>query len=48
MFIGIINWIPERVVPPGNAPIPGPGVNNIITETGINMVDQLGVQLIIE
>lgn len=48
MFIGIINWIPERVVPPGNTLPPDPGVDNIITETGINMVNQLGIQLITE
>jgi hypothetical protein len=37
MFIGIVNIIPERAVPPGQSS-PGPGFNDIITEDNIQMI----------
>jgi len=48
MFIGIINWIPERAVPPGQTTPPATGFDDIITETGVLMVNENNVQLIIE
>jgi len=48
MFIGIINWIPERAVPPGQAKPPATGFDDIITEAGVLMVSEDSVQLIIE
>ncbi len=47
MFIGIVNIIPERAVPPGQQ-TPGPGFNNIITEDGIQMISEAGLDLIVE
>ena len=38
MFIGIVNIIPERAVPPGQSS-PGPGFNDIITEDNIQMIN---------
>ena len=47
MFIGIVNIIPERAVPPGQQ-TPGTGFNNIITEDGIQMISEAGLDLIVE
>jgi|TARA_R100000935_G_scaffold11070_1_gene22112 hypothetical protein len=47
MFIGIINWIPERAVPPGTSG-PPTGFDDIITEAGVLMVSEDSAQLIIE
>ncbi len=47
MFIGIVNIIPERVVPPGQQ-TPGPGFNDIITEDDIQMISEAGLDLIVE
>ena len=48
MFIGIVNIIPERAVPPGQQ-TPGPGFNDIITEDDIQMITEIGsLDLIVE
>ena len=47
MFIGIVNIIPERAVPPGQQ-TPGPGFNNIITEDDIQMISETSLDLIVE
>jgi|TARA_X000001382_G_scaffold81770_1_gene57612 hypothetical protein len=47
MFIGIVNIIPERAVPPGQSS-PGPGFNDIITEDNIQMINEAGLDLIVE
>tara|TARA_R100000664_G_C2727661_1_gene119124 strand:+ start:683 stop:859 length:177 start_codon:yes stop_codon:yes gene_type:complete len=47
MFIGIVNIIPERAVPPGQQK-PLPGFNDIITEDGIQMISEAGLDLIVE
>jgi len=47
MFIGIVNIIPERAVPPGQQ-TPGPGFNDIITEDNIQMISEAGLDLIVE
>ena len=48
MFIGIVNIIPERAVPPGQQ-TPGPGFNDIITEDNIQMITEVGsLDLIVE
>jgi len=47
MFIGIVNIIPERAVPPGQQ-TPGPGFNDIITEDNIQMISEAGLNLIVE
>jgi len=47
MFIGIVNIIPERAVPPGQQ-TPGPGFNDIITEDDIQMISEAGLDLIVE
>ena len=47
MFIGIVNIIPERAVPPGQSS-PGTGFNNIITEDNIQMTNEASLDLIVE
>lgn len=48
MFLGIVNIIPERAVPPGQQ-TPGPGFNDIITEDNIQMITEVGsLDLIVE
>ena len=47
MFIGIVNIIPERSVPPGQQK-PLPGFNDIITEDDIQMISEAGLHLIVE
>ncbi len=47
MFIGIVNIIPERSVPPGQQK-PLPGFNDIITEDDIQMISEAGLDLIVE
>ena len=47
MFLGIVNIIPERAVPPGQQ-TPGPGFNDIITEDNIQMISEAGLDLIVE
>ena len=47
MFIGIVNIIPERAVPPGQQ-TPLPGFNDIITEDNIQMISEAGLDLIVE
>ena len=48
MFLGIVNIIPERAVPPGQQ-TPGPGFNDIITEDDIQMITEVGsLDLIVE
>ena len=48
MFLGIVNIIPERAVPPGQH-TPGPGFNDIITEDDIQMITEVGsLDLIVE
>lgn len=47
MFIGIVNIIPERAVPPGQQ-TPGPGFNDIITEDDIQMISETSLDLIVE
>ena len=47
MFLGIVNIIPERAVPPGQH-TPGPGFNDIITEDDIQMISEAGLDLIVE
>ena len=47
MFIGIVNIIPERAVPPGQQ-TPGPGFNDIITEDNIQMISETSLDLIVE
>ena len=48
MFIGIVNIIPERAVPPGQQ-TPSIGFNNIITEDDIQMITEVGsLDLIVE
>jgi hypothetical protein len=47
MFMGIVNIIPERAVPPGQQ-TPGPGFNDIITEDDIQMISETSLDLIVE
>jgi len=47
MFLGVVNIIPERAVPPGQQ-TPGPGFNDIITEDDIQMISEAGLDLIVE
>lgn len=48
MFLGVVNIIPERAVPPGQQ-TPGPGFNDIITEDDIQMITEVGsLDLIVE
>ena len=47
MFLGIVNIIPERAVPPGQQK-PLPGFNDIITEDDIQMISEAGLDLIVE
>ena len=48
MFLGIVNIIPERAVPPGQQK-PLPGFNDIITEDDIQMITEVGsLDLIVE
>lgn len=47
MFLGIVNIIPERAVPPGQQK-PLPGFNDIITEDDIQMINEAGLDLIVE
>ncbi|MCP4323113.1 MAG: hypothetical protein GY787_14970 [Alteromonadales bacterium] len=47
MFIGVVNIIPERSVPPGQQK-PLPGFNDIITEDDIQMISEAGLDLIVE
>ena len=47
MFLGIVNIIPERAVPPVQQ-TPGPGFNDIITEDNIQMTNEAGLNLIVE
>lgn len=47
MFLGVVNIIPERAVPPGQQ-TPGPGFNDIITEDNIQMISEAGLDLIVE
>ena len=47
MFLGVVNIIPERAVPPGQQ-TPGPGFNDIITEDNIQMTNEAGLNLIVE
>ena len=48
MFLGVVNIIPERAVPPGQQ-TPGPGFNDIITEDNIQMITEVGsLDLIVE
>jgi hypothetical protein len=47
MFMGIVNIIPERAVPPGQQ-TPCPGFNDIITEDDIQMISETSLDLIVE
>ena len=47
MFLGVVNIIPERAVPPGQQK-PLPGFNDIITEDDIQMISEAGLDLIVE
>jgi|TARA_Y200000002_G_scaffold317908_1_gene276691 hypothetical protein len=49
MIIGIVNILPERMVPPGESLRPKPGTQfDLITEIGILIKSEAGQQLVTE